>query len=77
MKIGKMACVIWIRPVTLVENIISMSEGEMAGAWATPLTRPLKHYISMSPSQNPGAMEDRREGIRIVHKHIDILELLR
>lgn len=43
-----MAWVMAIRPVTFVENMVSMSEGEMEGAWATPLTRPLELYVCIS-----------------------------
>jgi hypothetical protein len=35
-----------MRPVTLVENMVSISAGEMDGAWATPLTRPLLSHTT-------------------------------
>ena len=42
LKMGRMACVMFMRPVTLVDIIVVMSEGWMEGAWAVPLTRPLE-----------------------------------
>ena len=41
LKMGRMACVMLIRPVTFVLNIVSISAAEISGAWATPFTRPL------------------------------------
>ena len=42
LKIGRMAWVTLIRPVTLVENMMSMSSSAMLGACATPFTSPLQ-----------------------------------
>lgn len=46
LKRGRMTWVMLIRPVTLVENIVSISWAFMSGALSTPFTRPLEEYLS-------------------------------
>lgn len=42
-KIGRMACVMLMRPVTFVVKTTFMSSSSISGALATPLTSPLNN----------------------------------
>lgn len=56
-KMGRMAWVMLMRPVTLVEKTTSVSCSSMSGARATPLTRPLgvgyKRQSARHDNSNP------------------------
>ena len=62
------------RPVTLVANMMFMSSSAISGARAMPFTRPLFcHGVSRGRSECLAL--DEVEDSRVVHQHINLLEI--
>lgn len=87
-KMGRMACVRLMRPVTLVANMMFRSSSAISGALATPLTRPLDGKsvkAGIFTCRYPKSSEllsaymtckERDVNLRIVHQDVDISPLL-
>lgn len=59
-KMGRIACVMLIKPVTLVANMILMSSSAISGAFATPFTKPLYTATGQQVSQNGEIEREKR-----------------